>query len=118
MSLKPFCKLADPDLYVACPWDLSADAEAREYWANYFIGHAPRILAPGIEAEVARRKPRSEVEARALRAREILTARLREFQRSPNRHGRVTLLTFDAWRDGCFREHGFADCFIDRKHTE
>src|SRR4051812_25877715 len=98
MSLKPFCKLADPASYVACPWDLSSDAEAREYWANYFIEHAPRILAPGIEAEVARGKPRSEVEARASRAREVLTDRLREFQRSPDSHGRVTLLTFDAWR--------------------
>lgn len=116
--MKPFCKLADPQHYIACPWDLCNDAEARHYWSNYFIEHAPRIIAPGIEAAIARGESCQSVQARAEKCLQIIIARQRDFQQTFGEMSCVTLLTFDDWRDSCFREHGFIDCFIDRKNSE
>ena len=48
--MHPFVKLADPQTYVACPWDLGADAEGREYWVEFFKRHINTILKLGVEA--------------------------------------------------------------------
>jgi type II pantothenate kinase len=116
--MKPFCKLADPARYRACLWDLCKSAQARVYWCNYFCEHAPRILATAIESAIARGEPRDAVEQRAKTCLEQIVSRVRHFQKSHAQFEAVTILTFDQWRDGSFREHGFHDCFIDRKESE
>jgi type II pantothenate kinase len=114
----PFIKLADPDGYVACDWDLSLDPDAREYWVSFFIEHSRTILAVGVEAAVARGEPRESADDRAARCHRQFAAQFNAYRADPATAGRVTILTLDEWRDNLFRAHGFTDAFVDLKHRE
>ncbi|WP_428938221.1 ARMT1-like domain-containing protein [Fontivita pretiosa] len=115
---RPFVKLADPNRYVACKWDLTQDHEAREYWVPFFIEHARTILRLGVEAAIARGQAKQSADDRARRCHEHFTEIFTEYLKNPGRHGVVTILTLDRWRDQIFREHGFIDPFIDLKDRE
>jgi len=116
--LVPFCKLADVERYIACSWDLSADAAGRNHWAPFFKRHLATTLKLGIEAAVARGEDAASALARADRCRVELTEVFDAFLANPDAHGRVTILTLVHWRDGLLRRHGFVDAFIDLKDRE
>jgi uncharacterized protein with ATP-grasp and redox domains len=116
---KPFCKLADPKTYVACPdWRLDTDEPARNYWVPFFIEHSKTILKLGIEAAVALGEDQSSAQARAAACHEKFAAVFNAFLKNPRSRGPVSMLTIDAWRDQLLREFGFHDAFIDLKNRE
>lgn len=117
-KLAPFCKLADARGYVACSWDLSADAAGRDHWTGFFKRHLQTILDLGIEAAVARGEERASALGRAERCRKEFARAFDAFLGNPAAHGRVTILDLVHWRDGLLRGHGFADAFIDLKERE
>jgi uncharacterized protein with ATP-grasp and redox domains len=117
-ALSPFVKLAEPGAYVACPWELHVDAEARAYWLASFKRHIVGALALGVEAAVRRGAVREEVAARADACREAFVARFDAFGAAPERYGAVTILTLDRWRDEVLRGYGFVDVYIDLKERE
>jgi damage-control phosphatase, subfamily II, stand-alone protein len=113
-----FCKLADPQGYVACPWDLTADASGRTYWVEFFKRHLAMILDLGVASAARRGDDQAVWLQRASDCRLEFFARFDAFQADPASHGRVTILTMDQWRDGILRRHGFVDAFADLKDRE
>lgn len=111
----PFCLLADPAHYIAFPWDLATDAALRNHWVNFFRKYFDTILGLGIRAAIARGQAEASVRQRAAACRALMMSRFDAFDANPTAFGRVTMLTFDAWRDGALRDHGFDDPFIDQK---
>src|SRR4051812_42646761 len=116
--MSPFVKLADPSTYIACPWDLCADAEGRAYWVEFFKRHINTILKLGVEAAMARHESADSANARANGCRKEFYEVFDRFIDQPMFHGTVTILTLDEWRDRILRNHGFVDAFIDLKNRE
>jgi uncharacterized protein with ATP-grasp and redox domains len=116
--MSPFVKLADPKTYIACGWDLLADAEAREYWVEFFKRHVNTILKLGVEAAIARHEPSESAHLRADACRADFYEFFDRFAAHPSEYGRVTILTLDKWRDQILRKHGFVDAFVDLKTRE
>ena len=115
---QPFVKLADPATYIACGWDLTADAEGRRHWVDFFCRHIETLLKLGVAAAVARRESPASAQARADACREEFVPTFQRFGESPDGRGRVTILTLDQWRDQLLRKHGFDDAFVDLKSRE
>ncbi|HEV7302019.1 MAG TPA: ARMT1-like domain-containing protein [Tepidisphaeraceae bacterium] len=118
IPLFPFVKLADPATYVACSWDLVADAEARVYWCEFFKRHVRTIMKLGIEAVESRGGHRDDAERRAAALLTEFDAFYDHVISQPTDYGRVTILQLDLWRDAMLRKHGFVDAFIDLKNRE
>lgn len=116
--MSPFVKLADPRSYVACPWDLSADAEDRAWWVPYFKKHYLTILKLGVETAVRRGADPAEAQGRADACRDSFWKQCDEFLARPGEFGRVDILILDAWRDRRLEQFGFLDPFIDVKERE
>ncbi|HTW95531.1 MAG TPA: ARMT1-like domain-containing protein [Tepidisphaeraceae bacterium] len=116
--LEPFCKLADPARYLACVSDFSTHPESRDHWVTFFRKHFETILKLGIDAARARGEGPESAEARADSARREFHRIIDAYMAHPDAHGRVTLLTLDAWRDDTLRAHGFYDAFIDLKNRD
>jgi type II pantothenate kinase len=116
--MRPFVKLADPQNYVACPWNLTADAQGRTYWVEFFKRHVNTILKLGVEAAVARDEPVASAQRRAEACRQEFYGVFDRFAADPASQGVVTIVTLDRWRDALLRKHGFADAFIDLKNRE
>ena len=113
-GLVPFCKLADPTTYVSCRWDLTVDEFGRNHWVDFFKRHLNTILKLGVEAAVSK----EEAEKRAGECRVEFCAKFDAFAANPTGFGRVTILTFDQWRDRLLRKWGFIDPFADLKRRE
>jgi type II pantothenate kinase len=121
--MEPFCKLSEPEHYVATDWDLSVDAHGRRYWVDLFKRHFELVLKMGSAARVARGEDPTSVTRCTEGCREMLFARFLEpFDQNPvavrARTGPVTILTLDRWRDDCLKAHDFHDAFIDLKARE
>jgi uncharacterized protein with ATP-grasp and redox domains len=119
----PFVKLADPSTYVACAWDLSADADGRAHWVEFFERHLRTILKLGVAAAVARGESTATAKDRAESCAAEFDPVFDLFAADPHAAGkrgcdRVTILTLDQWRDEILRRHGFVDAFIDLKDRE
>ncbi|HEY8668098.1 MAG TPA: hypothetical protein VIL86_15730, partial [Tepidisphaeraceae bacterium] len=95
-SRRPFCKLADPNTYVACSWDLTADEIGRLHWVEFFKRHLNTILGLGIAALEARGERLEVAVGRADLCKAEFFARFDAFANRPNDFGRVTILTLDA----------------------
>jgi type II pantothenate kinase len=116
--MQPFCKLADPSTYVACDWDFSLDPGGRAYWVEFFVAHLETILRVGVEAAIARGESPQAALARAAACRAEFVEQFNHYARDSAGFGRVTILTFDMWRDQILRRHGFVDPFVDVKNRE
>ncbi len=116
--MTPFIKLAHPDQYVACRWDLASDPSARNYWIDFFRKQMHTSMTQGIESAVAHGESHASASKRAEQFRKAFNARLDDFHTSPGKFGRVTILTFDIWRDQLLRQTGFLDPFALWKHRE
>jgi len=116
--LSPFCKLADPGNYVACPIDLSVNDEDRRHWIDFFPRHFEMVLSLALKRELARggtpefRMPFFE------RARQCLRKSMNDFAHNPRGFGRVTILTMARWRDQCLFNAEIDDAFADVKQRE
>jgi type II pantothenate kinase len=114
LRLVPFCKLADPERYVACAWDLTVDEKARTHWVNFFKRHLNTILKLGIESA----NDKIDAEKRASGCRDEFYATFDAFAADPVQRGRVTILTLDEWRDETLRRWRFPDPFAALKRRE
>jgi type II pantothenate kinase len=98
--------------------DLSADADARAYWIDFFKKQIPRLASAGVESAVARGESLAAAQARAEQFCQTYTGHLDAFASHPEDYGRVTILTCDTWRDTSLRNAGFLDPFADLKERE
>ena len=87
-KLVPFCKLADPQTYVACSWNLTADADARKHWVDFFKRHLNTMLKLGIEAAA----DKANAQSRADSCRAEFYAIFDAYAANPQKHGVVTIL--------------------------
>jgi uncharacterized protein with ATP-grasp and redox domains len=110
----PFCKLADPAKYLACPWDLTADASGRRYWVDLFKRLLPNALGLGI----AQADDQADARFRAAACTEEFFRTFDAFAADPASHGRVDIIVLDRWRDGILRKHGFIDPYFQLKERE
>ncbi len=117
-AVAPFVKLADPERYVACNWNLTADAPARAHWISFFKRHINTILSLGVEAALARGEEEASANRRADNCRTEFYERFDAYAADPASHGTVTILTLDEWRDHLLRKYSFVDAFIDLKARE
>jgi type II pantothenate kinase len=116
---EPFCKLADPDGYRPCDWDLSRDLEGRLHWDGFFRSYFKTVLQLGIDVEVSRGGNPDDARRRAASAQAELEGLFDRFMTEPTASGRaVTMLDLDRWRDHTLRRFGFHDPFVDRKARE
>lgn len=113
-----FCKLADPEHYLACSLDLTRDAPARVYWVDMFKRHLAMMLDLGIAAAAKDGEDRATALARAAGCQDEFVACFDAFGSDPQSHGRVSVLTLDRWRECILRRHGFVDVFADLKNRE
>src|SRR3954470_16551515 len=91
-EMERFRLLADPAAYVACEWDLSADAEGRAYWCGLFKRHFRTILKLGTEMVAVRGGDVADAEQRAAAAAAELDARIDAFAADAAGAGRVTII--------------------------
>lgn len=117
-AVAPFVKLADPNRYVACNWNLTEDHAGRGHWVAFFKRHISTILALGVEAAVARGEGEAAAHRRADACRAEFHGVFDAYAADPPTHGRVTILTLDEWRDNLLRKYGFVDAFADLKNRE
>ncbi len=117
-ELVPFVKLKDPSTYVACSTNLCVDHEGRLYWVEFFIRHIRTIVKLGIDAAIVRNEPLDEVTRRGDALLAEFDAFFSDVAAHPEKHGRVTILMLDIWRDALLRKHGFVDAFFDLKNRE
>lgn len=117
-AVAPFVKLADPNEYVACNWNLTEDHVGRAHWVAFFKRHISTILSLGVEAATARGGDEASARHRADACQAEFFGVFDAYAADPVSHGRVTILTLDEWRDGLLRKYGFVDAFVDLKHRE
>lgn len=113
-SLVPFCKLANPNSYIACSWDLSTEEVGRNHWVPFFKRHLDTILKFGIDSA----QSKADAIKRAENCKRDFFKTFDAFAENPSGHGRVTILTLDGWRDEILRRWGFDDPFADLKNRE
>jgi len=110
-----FPLLADPAHYVACPWDLGADANRRAYWLGVFRKHLVSLLEH-VMSEAAERG----VDASA--QREEVDRRFSEYldtvEREPEAFGRLDVLSICWRREMALRAAGVADPYRVLKRDE
>jgi len=109
-----FCKLADPSNYVACPWNLTADAQGRRYWVDLF----KRQLSIALDLGIAAAPDPASVRARAANCQLEFFSTFDAFAAKPASYGRVDILILDRWRDSILRRHGFVDAYWNLKQRE
>lgn len=111
-----FVKLAEPASYVACDWNLTEDVQGRAHWVPFFKRHLETILRLGIECATARGDETAATRAEA--CRKAFHGVFDAYMAEPAKHGIVTILTLDDWRDNTLRAFGFVDPFNDLKERE
>ena len=113
-ELPPFVKLRDPQTYRPCGLDLVGNANARDYWIDFFSVHIDTMLDLGVKAE----GDTDDARQRATACADELRAKLEAFRADPSAFGPVSILILDTWRDQILRKHRFFDCFRDQKQAE
>jgi len=108
----PFCKLANQGEYVACQWNLTTDEAGRVYWVALFKKQVSTIL------EQVRATSGPDGIERMDRCVEEFRGQFDAFLANPTPYGRVSILTFDQWRDRILRKHGFIDPYLQIKDRE
>lgn len=110
-----FPLLAEPTTYVACPWDLTADAERRAYWLGVFRNHWPSLIKhAGLEA----RDRGVDASASCEEATRRYTDYLDTVGREPAAYGRLDVLALCRHREDALRHAGIADPYRLLKQQE
>lgn len=107
-----FCKLADPEGYRACDWDLLRDAPAREAWIDIFDHHTDSL----IEHARSRDVPPTESAIAAYRA--AFTDALNQIRRNPNICDRLDIYALCKLRADMLREYAMGDPYERVKQVE
>jgi len=110
-----FPLLADPAAYVACPWDLSADAKRRAYWLGVFRRQWASLLDHA-KQEAAQRG--TDASGACGRADALFNHYLDTVDREPSAYGRLDVLSICLHREIALREAGIADPYRLLKERE
>jgi uncharacterized protein with ATP-grasp and redox domains len=113
-----FPLLAEPDTYVACPWDLAKDADRRAYWLKLFRDHFEGMLELAMADALDRGVPRDRAEAQEADARAGFGAFLKQVEAEPDVFGRLTILLMCEARERCLRKAGIPDPYRLAKRQE
>jgi len=116
--MQPFCRLKDPQSYVASPWDLAQDARARAYFAHFFRAQYNRTLALAVRQATLDGDHADSATRRADACRREFFAYLDRLERQPHTLPRTTILSIDAIRDGLLRVEGFNDPYHHQKESQ
>ncbi len=110
-----FPLLADPQGYVACPWDLGHDAKRRDYWLGVFRRQWVSLL----------QHAKSEAEDRGVdatqaceHANQLFGGYLNQVTRDPLAFGRLDVLSICKHREQALRAAGIADPYRLLKESE
>lgn len=101
--MRPFCKLADPDQYVAADWDLNADAAARAGWLDIFDEHTTSLVE---HARKSLYPPPEEVLKRYAEEFRVLLMRIAG---APDKYAPLTINSLCLLRAEKMREFGLGD---------
>lgn len=116
--MNPFCRLKDPDRYVASPWDFSQDAAARVHFIAFFRQQYRQTMRLAVDQAVLEGQDCAGAQRRADECQVRFFGFLDQLERDPTQFGRVTILTIDHIRDGFPREAGFADPYLHQKQQQ
>ncbi len=105
------CQLAHPDQYCASEWDLTIDPAGRQYWLNHFARHGETVVAL-----IRNRRCGEPARVEAFQAE--LLAGLERLRGDPSAFGRLTIPTFDLYREQLLRKHGLGDPYAQVKQRE
>jgi uncharacterized protein with ATP-grasp and redox domains len=106
------CKLAYPNKYKACTWDLADDPEGREHWLAHFMRHVESTL----EHVVQQYGPQDPQQIERFRG-EYLEG-LQQRRANPDGFKPLTILSLDAYRDGMLRRYHWPDPYEQMKSRE
>lgn len=106
------CRIAYPDKYRACTWDLTDDPEARDHWLSHFAHHTETTLEH-VTQQYGPQPP--EVVAQF---RKDYLAGIQERRVNPEKFRPLTILSIDAYRDGALRRAGWPDAYEKVKRCE
>ncbi len=106
------CKIAQPDRYMACTWNLTHDRQGREHWVSHFAGHVQTTLEHVTE-QYGPQPP--EVLERF--TTEYLDG-LEQRRGCPDKFEPLTILCLDRFRDGLLRQYGWPDAYEKVKRRE
>lgn len=110
-----FPLLADPQAYVACPWDLSADQERRDYWLRLFRKHWQSLLKHAMDEAAERGVDATDACAEA---NHLFMAYLDTVNQEPEAYGRLDVLAICWQRENALRAAGIADPYRLSKQIE
>jgi type II pantothenate kinase len=110
-----FPLLADPDGYVACPWDLGEDAKKRAYWLGVFRRQWPSLLQHAKD-EAAERG--IDATPACTQADERFRVYLDTVTESPEAFGRLDVLSICKRRETILREASIDDPYRKLKNDE
>lgn len=97
------CKLAYPQKYRACTWELADDPEGREHWLDHFMRHVETTL----EHVAQQYGPQAPEQVEQFRTEYL--AGLLERRTNPDKFKPLTILSLDAYRDGMLRRYNWPD---------
>lgn len=113
-----FPLLADPDAYIACPWDLVADHDRRAYWLGVFRRQMPSLIDHAAREAVERGVERDQIDRACGCFEQAFTRYLDQVTQSPACHGRLDVLSICWHRENALRAAGIADPYRLLKATE
>lgn len=106
------CKIAYPERYKACTWELTDDPEGRDHWLTHFVRHVETTL----EHVVSEYGPQGPEILEQFR-RDYL-AGLQERRTNPDKFRPLTMLSLDKYREGMLRKFGWNDPYEKVKRRE
>ena len=107
-----FCKLAQPDTYQACDWDLITDSAGRDAWIRIFDEHTDSYIEHACSSD---HPPSEEAIAGYRRAFGEILSRIRE---QPDAFGRLHIYLLCELRADCSDEYGIGDPYDRVKREE
>ena len=107
-----FCKIADPDSYKPCDWDLAVEGEDRAYLLALFDKHMDGLLK--IAASRTSPPPQPMLASARRRFSDILD----ELRETPRAYGDLHVLKLTELRDRVLRDCGIDDAYQDMKRRE
>lgn len=110
-----FPLLADLASYVACPWDLGADAKRRDYWLGVFRKQWSSLLQHATSEAKGRGVDATDACEHADR---LFTGYLNTVEQKPGAYGRLDVLSICLHREDALRASGIADPYRLLKETE
>jgi len=113
-----FPLLAEPDRYVACPWDLTAEHDMRRVWIDVFRHHWPKLVAECKRQSEQLGEQFAVTDEQLAQAGQRFAAYLDAAESNPDQFGRLTIYQVCLEREKALRDVGIADPYHLAKSRE